>query len=76
MYSTAGTSAGDWYLPAAGEIYSYVYGNYSVINTTMEKLGWSLGSVWLWSSSEVSNTIALIVYSGNGGMGEHLKDNL
>ena len=41
-YSTEGTNAGDWYLPAAGELSSYVYGggiNYNKINTTMGKLG-------------------------------------
>jgi len=58
-YSTAGTNAGDWYLPAAGELYSYVYGNYSKINTTMEKLGWSF--LELWSSSEKSASDAWLV---------------
>ena len=65
-YSTEGTNAGDWYLPAAGELYSYVYGggtNYSKINTTMGKLGWTFGSRWFWSSSESSDTTAWDVYS-------------
>ena len=37
-YSTAGTSAGDWYLPALGELYDYVYRNYTTLNTQVEKL--------------------------------------
>ena len=45
-YTTAGTSAGDWYLPAAGELYSYVCGNYSAINTAMTSIGWSFGSYY------------------------------
>ncbi len=38
-YSTEGTNAGDWYLPALGEFY-YLYDNYSTINDTWKnKLG-------------------------------------
>jgi len=54
-YSTDGTSTGDWYLPAAGELHTYVYGNYSAINTTITSLSWSWGSSCLWSSSEYSS---------------------
>jgi len=66
-YSIAGTSAGDWYLPATGEIYSYLYSNYSTINTTMTKLGWTLGVVSLWSSSECMRYSAwrVVLDSGN-----------
>ena len=65
LYSTVGTSAGDWYLPAAGELYSYVYGNYSTINSTMSTLGWTFGSRYFWSSSVFSNYYAWYVSSGN-----------
>ena len=64
-YSTAGTSTGDWYLPAAGELYSYIYGNYSTINSTMSALGWTFGSRYFWSSSVFSNYYAWYVSSGN-----------
>ena len=64
-YSTEGTNAVDWYLPAAGELYSYVYGNYSKINTTMTKLSWTFGSRYFWSSSEVSDSRAWYVHSDN-----------
>ncbi|MBQ8436270.1 MAG: hypothetical protein IJX20_01325, partial [Alphaproteobacteria bacterium] len=52
-YSTAGTSAGDWYLPAAGELYSYVYSNYSTINPIATTLSWDyFDGYYFWSSSE------------------------
>ncbi len=73
-YSTDGTNTGDWYLPAAGELYSYIYGNYNVINTTMSTLGWIWGEPWLWSSSEKSNGIAWYVHS-SGGMDDSFGKN-
>ncbi len=64
-YSTEGTSAGDWYLPAAGELYSYVYGNWSSkLKATTTKLGWSLSSNF-WSSSEISTKQAWNVLSSD-----------
>ena len=76
-YSTAGTNAGDWYLPAAGELYSYVYGggtNYSKINTTMGKLGWTFGGRYFWSSSEYLSNHAWTVHSSDGYMTSYSKD--
>ncbi len=67
-YSTDGTNAGDWYLPAIGELYSYVYGNYSKINATMTKLSWTFGSRYFWSSSEYYSDSAWNVYSYTGDM--------
>ena len=57
-YITAGTNAGDWYLPSAGELHSYVHGNYSVINPTITTLGWSLTTFW--SSTEELYTSAWV----------------
>jgi len=74
-YSTDGTNAGDWYLPAAGELYSYIYGNYNAINTTMSTLGWIWEELWLWSSSERSNNIAWYVHSSGGGMNDSFSKN-
>ncbi|MBQ8436123.1 MAG: hypothetical protein IJX20_00580, partial [Alphaproteobacteria bacterium] len=74
-YTTAETSAGDWYLPSTGELYSYVYGNYDAINTTMEKLGWSFGNISFWSSSEKSDNYAYVVTSGYDSMGANFKYN-
>ena len=73
-YSTDGTNAGDWYLPAAGEIYSYVYENYSKINATMTKLSWTFGSRYFWSSSEYSSYGAWGVYSNMGLMSSSDKN--
>ena len=65
-YSTEGTNAGDWYLPAAGELYSYVYGNWSSkLSATATKLSWSL-STYFWSSSEYTSSLAWSVGSSGG----------
>ena len=66
-YTTAGTSAGDWYLPAAGELYSYVYGNYSAIKTAMTSIGWTWdNNYYLWSSSEYSQDYACLLNTSDG----------
>ena len=64
-YSTEGTNVGDWYLPAVGELDSYVYGNYSKLyDTWVSKLAWTTSfSYYFWSSSENSNYYAWSVYS-------------
>ncbi len=67
-YSTDGTNVGDWYLPAVGELYSYVYGNYSKINIAMTKLNWVFGSYIFWSSSERDGGSAWNINPSNGGM--------
>ncbi len=69
-YSTEGTNAGDWYLPAAGELYSYVYGdgvNYDEINTAMITLGWTYGinDRMFWSSSEYDGGYAWFLLDGD-----------
>ncbi len=74
-YSTEGTNAGDWYLPAAGELYSYVYGNWSSkLKATATKLSWSL-STYFWSSSEGSNYNAWGVHSYGDSVGGGYKGN-
>ena len=51
-YSTEGTSAGDWCLPAAGIFTSY-YNNQTAINSGFEKVGGTtFDSTYAWSSSE------------------------
>jgi len=57
-YSTAGTSAGDWYLPAAGELYSYVYSNYNAVKASWDKVETSFMDSFFWSSSERDSHIA------------------
>ena len=69
----SGTS-GKWYLPAAGELYSYVYGNYSTLNPVATTLSWSYFVNWFWSSSERSGDNAWFVYSSDGSVTSSSKD--
>ena len=50
-YSTEGTSQGQWYLPAAGELKA-ISDNKDVLNTTLSKIGGTKMSGKYWSSSE------------------------
>ena len=53
-YKTEGTNAGDWYLPAYGEL-NAIYGNKDVLNIALGKIGGTkLGIDIYWSSSEYS----------------------
>ena len=53
-FNPDGETAGQWYLPAAGEFYNYVGLNSSVINTALQTYG-GLGFTGVyWSSSEVN----------------------
>ena len=67
-YSTAGTSAGQWYLPAAGEIYGYIYASYVTLEATFGALGKSFTDNYLWSSSEYSASSAWGVLALSGGV--------
>lgn len=54
-YTTDGTNAGDWYLPAMGEL-NAIYGNKGTLNTALSKIGGVLfGDEYIWSSSEYNN---------------------
>ena len=69
-------TAGDWYLPAAGELYSYVYGNYSTLNPVATTLSWSyFDGYWFWSSSEYGGNYAWYVYAGTGSVNDDSKGN-
>ena len=54
-YSTTGTNSGDWYLPAAGEVYDNLYHNYNIIKSSWDKLDVVIIDRWFWSSSEQDN---------------------
>ena len=57
-YKTEGTLAGDWYLPAAGEL-NAIYQNKGVLNTALGKIGGEkLSTSYHWSSSEHSSNRA------------------
>ena len=56
-----------WYLPAAGELYHYVYKNYSQLSATyIKNLNWEKFNYDFWSSSEQSQYYAWNVNSYDG----------
>ena len=74
-YQTEGTLAGDWYLPAAGEL-NAIYQNKDVLNTALGTIGGTkLGTDWYWSSSENSNYNAWLLGFSNGNVDDDSKYN-
>ena len=75
-YKTEGTLAGDWYLPAAGEL-NAIYQNKDVLDTALGKIGGTKLSLvsYHWSSSEYSDNIAWELNSDNGNVYFNYKDN-
>ena len=65
-YSTAGTNAGDWYLPARGELVDYIQNRTSVKNA-WSKVGVTIERNILWASSEASEYYAWYLAVGIGG---------
>ena len=72
-YTTAGTSKGDWYLPAAGELYASIVTNFSAVKGGLNAAGYLLSYAY-WSSSEPEETSAWIVFSGDGDMEAEFKN--
>ena len=65
-YKTEGTQAGDWYLPALGELYA-IYGNKGVLNVALGKIGGTkFRADYYWSSSEYSDSYAWAVVFASG----------
>ena len=64
-YTTTGTKAGDWCLPAAG-IFTSIYNNQSTINTGFSRANGTqfTNSTYAWSSSEHSTNVAWSSYFG------------
>ena len=60
-------SKGKWYLPAAGELDSYLTLNYSVLNKRMEKFGFHLYR-YFYSSSEIGSSASCGVHPGVGNI--------
>ena len=76
-YKTEGTQAGDWYLPAMGELYA-IYGNMDVLNVALEKIGGTKlepGGYHYWSSSEYSSNDAWNLRSSDGRVSYDSKLN-
>ncbi len=74
-YATEGTNAGDWYLPAVGELHNYVYDNRNKLSNTWEnKLFWDIRlGTHFWSSSESSETDAYYIIPSNSTANRSLK---
>jgi len=76
LYSTDGISAGNWYLPACGEL-AYIMPRFNQIQNALG----TVGGVQLdarnryWSSSESSSDYARYVYPYNGYVYYDSKDN-
>ena len=74
-YTTAGTSKGQWYLPAAGELYASVWTNKTAVSAGLSAAGGaSIQNGWHWSSSEYSSYSAWEVYPHNGNVDSRTKD--
>ena len=75
-YTTTGTSKGQWYLPAEGELYASIYTNYSAVNSGLSAAGGTQlsSNYYYWSSSEYSYNNAWDVYT-NGGVSNYHKGN-
>ena len=73
-YKTEGTQAGDWYLPALGEL-NAIYGNKDVLNITLGKIGGTkLGAdYWYWSSSEEFSNYAWRLFFNVGDVNYNSK---
>ena len=68
-FTTAGTSKGQWYLPAAGEAYASVWTNKSAVNSGLSAAGGtSIQNGWHWSSSEGYHASAWLVRASDGSV--------
>ena len=76
MFHTEGTSQGDWYLPACGEL-GYIMPPFNKINDAIDKIRTAYGSSvgvelgtndYYWSSTEYGSVLARYVYTEYGGV--------
>ena len=75
-YTTEGTQAGDWYLPAEGELYA-VYRNKYILDRSLGKIkGTQLSDKEYRSSSEESDNYVWYISFDDGGMGRESKLNM
>ncbi len=72
-YKTTGTNAGEWYLPALGELYT-VNSNKDFLNYALSLVGKKdIPTDEHWSSSEHSDYYAWLLHFYNGGVGNYTK---
>ena len=82
MFYTEGTSQGDWYLPAMGEL-GYMMARLGAINEAISKMvtaygtsyGVAAGNSAYWSSSEDSSVAARLVYMNSGYVANYNKSS-
>lgn len=82
MFHTEGTSQGDWYLPACGEL-GYIMPPFNKINEAIRNMRTAYGSSvgveldtnnYYWSSTEYSSNYARRVDTGDGSVDYNLKN--
>ena len=73
-YKTEGTQAGDWYLPAMGELQA-ISTNKDTLNSTLARIGGTKFRESYWSSSEYSSNYAWQLRFDNGNMDEVNKSS-
>ena len=82
-FHTAGTSQGQWYLPACGEM-GYVINRFNAINETIGKILSVYASIvavamhdsnYYWSSSERSPNNARYLFTSSGSVGNYNKND-
>lgn len=80
-YSTNGTSAGDWYLPAIGEL-AFIMPRFDIINNAISKVdGTSFNTTGTYWSSTQGSTLdsgisrAYTIYTRNGAIQSNNKNN-
>ena len=69
------SSKNQWYLPAMGELYDYIYSQYSTVKAGWDKVGTTISDSYFWSSSEYSSNNAWLVSSSSGNVGADSKDS-
>ncbi len=57
---------GDWYLPAAGELYYYLYENIELVSSAWNKLNIGVGTTFFWTSTKKDLTNVWSVNTSTG----------
>ena len=76
-YSTAGTSAGDWYLPSTGEL-KWLFDNKTAVNKSLSSIGSSslYETCYIWSSEERLQSEAWVWYEQDKTFVSTYKGNI
>ncbi len=68
------SSKGSWYLPAYGELHTYLNPNYSKIKASIYKAGGYINTHYFWSSTETSQNEVWVLIA-ESGIFHHAKHN-